>query len=44
MEATVANCISGFEVEQLSPTLIKITLELSCRNIAREMVFFGSLP
>ncbi len=43
MEVTVADYISNFEVEQLSPTLVRITLELSCRNIVREMVFFGSI-
>ena len=43
MEATVAGCISNFEVEQISPTLVRITLELSCRNVVREMIFFGSL-
>ncbi len=44
MEAAVADCISGFEVEQVSPTLVMITVESSCNSIAREMVFFWSLP
>ncbi len=44
MEVTVANCVSGFEVEQLSPTLLRISLELSSYNITRQMVFFWSQP
>ncbi len=44
MEVTVANCVSGFEVEQVSPTLLRISLELSSYNVTRQMVFFWSQP
>lgn len=43
-EFTVADGVSGFTVEQTSPTLIKITLELACRNAACQTVFFWSEP
>lgn len=44
MEVTVADCVSGFEVEQVSPTLLRISLELSSYNVTRQMVFFWSQP
>ncbi len=44
MEVTVADCVSGFEVELVSPTLLRISLELSSYNVTRQMVFFWSQP
>jgi prepilin-type N-terminal cleavage/methylation domain-containing protein len=43
-EFAVADSISGFTVEQLSPTLIRITLDLTCRDFNRQLTFMWSQP
>jgi type II secretory pathway pseudopilin PulG len=43
-EFTVADGISNLTVEQVSPTLLRITLALECRTVERQLVFMWSAP
>jgi hypothetical protein len=43
-EFAVADSVSGFTVEQISPTLIRITLDLTCRDFNRQLTFLWSQP
>jgi len=41
---TIADCISDLTVEQVSPTLLRITLEFAQAGADRELVFLWSTP
>ncbi|MBN1787228.1 MAG: type II secretion system protein [Sedimentisphaerales bacterium] len=40
----VADGVTGFTVEQISPTLIRITLDLAVRDFSRQLTFMWSQP
>jgi hypothetical protein len=44
VEFVVADSVSDFTVEQISPTLVRITLQLVCRGFERQLVFMWSQP
>ena len=44
VEFVVADSVSNFTIEQISPTLLRITLDLACRDFSRQLVFMWSQP
>jgi hypothetical protein len=44
MEFVVADSVSDFTVEQISPTSVRITLQWVCRGFERQLVFMWSQP
>jgi type II secretory pathway pseudopilin PulG len=44
VEFVVADSVSDFTVEQISPTLVRITLQWVCRDSERQLVFMWSQP